>query len=105
MRRLSRTHIRAWKACPPRCKQIYILGRKELPGPPLTLGSAVNAGLETLHRNRTAAPASLEDVPMISILASTDRAGDRSAWRLIPAVLRLDLPVSEGETEKGGGPT
>ncbi len=61
MRRLSQTQIRTYQACPQRWKQRYIDGRKEPPSPPLTLGSAVHAGLEALYLKRTAGPAPLHE--------------------------------------------
>ncbi|MCL7958231.1 MAG: PD-(D/E)XK nuclease family protein [marine benthic group bacterium] len=75
MRRLSQTQIRTWRTCPQKWKQVYLEGRREPPAPPLTFGSAVHSGLETFYRNRTAAPATPEEM-----LASFDDVLDRSAY-------------------------
>jgi putative RecB family exonuclease len=75
MRRLSQTQIRTYQACPQKWKQRYIDGRKEPPSPPLTFGSAVHAGLETLYLNRTAGPAPLDEV-----LAAFDAELDPTAY-------------------------
>ena len=75
MRRLSQTQIRTWQTCPQKWKQTYLDRRREPPSPPLTFGSAVHAGLETFYRNRTAAPATREEM-----LASFDAVLDRAAY-------------------------
>jgi len=75
MRRLSQTQIRTWRSCPQKWKQIYLEGRKQPPAPPLTFGSAIHAGLECYYRNRTAAPAPLEEV-----LAAFDAVLDPAAY-------------------------
>jgi putative RecB family exonuclease len=62
MRRLSQTAIRTYRTCPQQWKQVYVDGRQLPPAPPLTLGSAVHAGLETFHRKRVSGPAPLADV-------------------------------------------
>lgn len=75
MRRLSQTQISTFQACPQRWKQRYVDGRKEPPSPPLTFGSAVHSGLETMYRNRVAGPA-----PLDAMIASFDAELDPVAY-------------------------
>ena len=75
MRRLSQTAIRTYRTCPQQWKQIYVDGRKLPPAPPLTLGSAVHAGLETFHRKRVSGPA-----PLTAVLAAFEAELDPAAF-------------------------
>lgn len=75
MRRLSQTAIRTYRTCPQQWKQIYLDGRKIPPAPPLTLGSAVHAGLEAFYRKRVSAPA-----PLTGVLAAFEAELDPGAF-------------------------
>jgi RecB family exonuclease len=75
MRRLSQTAIRTYRTCPQQWKQIYVDGRKVPPAPPLTLGSAVHAGLEAFYRKRVSGPA-----PLTEVLAAFEAELDPAAF-------------------------
>lgn len=75
MRRLSQTAIRTYRTCPQQWKQIYVDGRKLPPAPPLTLGSAVHAGLEAFYRKRVSGPA-----PLAEMLAAFEAELDPAAF-------------------------